>query len=150
MSYIDGFVCAVADADREAYRRHAEQAAQVVQGQVQHGVAGGDDDGDTVLAQRQPDLTVLAEQLHKPRNLSAIVRTCDAVGIGEPSDVAHMVVYLISDESRFVNGAELVGNLALPTPANGVAVVFAHGWSGTRGGPHGILTSVSRALAARR
>jgi len=38
---------------------------------------------DTVLAQRQPDLTVLAEQLHKPRNLSAIVRTCDAVGIGE-------------------------------------------------------------------
>jgi uncharacterized protein YbaA (DUF1428 family) len=29
MSYVDGFVCAVADADREAYRRHAEQAAQV-------------------------------------------------------------------------------------------------------------------------
>ena len=38
---------------------------------------------DAVLAQRQPDLTVLAEQLHKPRNFSAIVRTCDAVGIGE-------------------------------------------------------------------
>jgi tRNA (guanosine-2'-O-)-methyltransferase len=38
---------------------------------------------DSVLAQRQPDLTVLAEQLHKPRNFSAIVRTCDAVGINE-------------------------------------------------------------------
>jgi tRNA (guanosine-2'-O-)-methyltransferase len=38
---------------------------------------------DTVLAQRQPDLTVLAERLHKPRNFSAIVRTCDAVGINE-------------------------------------------------------------------
>ena len=37
----------------------------------------------------------------------------DAVGIGEPSDVAHMVVYLISDESRFVNGAELVIDNAL-------------------------------------
>ena len=38
---------------------------------------------DAVLDRRQPDLTVLAERLHKPRNLSAIVRTCDAVGIGE-------------------------------------------------------------------
>lgn len=34
-----------------------------------------------VLIRRQPDLTVLAENLHKPRNLSAVVRTCDAVGI---------------------------------------------------------------------
>ena len=38
---------------------------------------------DSVLAHRQPDLTVLAERLHKPRNFSAIVRTCDAVGINE-------------------------------------------------------------------
>lgn len=38
---------------------------------------------DAVLTQRQPDLTVLAERLHKPRNFSAIIRTCDAVGINE-------------------------------------------------------------------
>lgn len=38
---------------------------------------------DAVLARRQPDLTVLAEQLQKPRNFSAIVRSCDAVGINE-------------------------------------------------------------------
>ena len=37
----------------------------------------------------------------------------DPVGIGEPSDVAHMVVYLISDESKFVNGAELMVDNAL-------------------------------------
>jgi tRNA (guanosine-2'-O-)-methyltransferase len=36
---------------------------------------------DRVLGDRQPDLTVLAESLHKPRNFSAIVRTCDAVGV---------------------------------------------------------------------
>jgi len=36
-----------------------------------------------VLDRRQPDLTVLAERLHKPRNFSAIIRTCDAVGINE-------------------------------------------------------------------
>jgi tRNA (guanosine-2'-O-)-methyltransferase len=38
---------------------------------------------DTVLSRRQPDLTVLAERLHKPRNFSAIVRTCDAIGINQ-------------------------------------------------------------------
>ncbi|MEM8780163.1 MAG: tRNA (guanosine(18)-2'-O)-methyltransferase TrmH [Cyanobacteria bacterium P01_G01_bin.49] len=36
-----------------------------------------------VLDQRQPDLTVLTEDVHKPHNLSAIIRTCDAVGILE-------------------------------------------------------------------
>lgn len=36
----------------------------------------------TVLSRRQPDLTVLAENVYKPHNLSAMIRTCDAVGIG--------------------------------------------------------------------
>jgi 3(or 17)beta-hydroxysteroid dehydrogenase len=31
-----------------------------------------------------------------------------ALGLGEPSDVAYMVVFLASDESKHVNGAELV------------------------------------------
>jgi tRNA (guanosine-2'-O-)-methyltransferase len=35
------------------------------------------------LARRQPDLTVFAENLHKPKNFSAMVRNCDAVGINE-------------------------------------------------------------------
>ncbi|HET9026130.1 MAG TPA: tRNA (guanosine(18)-2'-O)-methyltransferase TrmH [Trueperaceae bacterium] len=35
-----------------------------------------------VLSKRQPDLTVLAEEVHKPHNLSAVIRSCDAVGIG--------------------------------------------------------------------
>lgn len=40
-----------------------------------------------VLDQRQPDLTVLMENVKKPHNLSAVLRTCDAVGILE----AHVV-----------------------------------------------------------
>lgn len=32
---------------------------------------------------RQPDLTLLTEQLHKPRNIAALLRTSDAVGIHE-------------------------------------------------------------------
>ena len=35
----------------------------------------------SVLEKRQTDLTVCLENVHKPHNVSAIVRTCDAVGI---------------------------------------------------------------------
>ena len=35
----------------------------------------------TVLGRRQPDLTVLTDGVHKSHNISAILRTCDAVGI---------------------------------------------------------------------
>lgn len=33
-----------------------------------------------VLNRRQPDLSVILDHVHKPHNLSAIIRTCDAVG----------------------------------------------------------------------
>ena len=35
------------------------------------------------LARRQPDLTVLADDVHKPHNIAALMRTCDAVGVFE-------------------------------------------------------------------
>lgn len=36
-----------------------------------------------VLNKRQPDLTVLLENVFDPHNISAVMRTCDAVGIQE-------------------------------------------------------------------
>lgn len=36
-----------------------------------------------MVANRQPDLTVFMEDIHKAHNLAAIVRTADAVGIGD-------------------------------------------------------------------
>jgi tRNA (guanosine-2'-O-)-methyltransferase len=41
-----------------------------------------------VLARRQPDLTVLMDRVNKSHNFSAILRTCDAVGVLEAHVVA--------------------------------------------------------------
>lgn len=40
-----------------------------------------------VLNRRQPDLTVLLDNVHKPHNFSAILRSCDAVGVLEAHGV---------------------------------------------------------------
>src|SRR5690242_15331416 len=36
---------------------------------------------ETVLNNRQPDLTVVLENVSDPHNISAVMRTCDAIGI---------------------------------------------------------------------
>ena len=41
-----------------------------------------------VLSKRQPDLTVITDEVHKQRNIAAIVRNCDALGV----DTIHCVM----------------------------------------------------------
>ncbi len=38
---------------------------------------------EAVARRRQADLTVFLEQVHKPHNFAAIIRTCDAVGVSQ-------------------------------------------------------------------
>jgi tRNA (guanosine-2'-O-)-methyltransferase len=42
-----------------------------------------------VLQKRQPTLTVVFENVHDPHNVSAVIRSCDAVGVAE----AHGIYY---------------------------------------------------------
>ena len=86
-----------------------------------------------VLRKRQPDLAVVAQDVHKPHNLSAILRSCDAVGVGrvyatnptggvptfnETSASADKWVQLEVHESS----AELIGTLR----GQGLQVLAAH------------------------
>ena len=42
----------------------------------------------TVLAARQPDLTLLLDDVHKSHNVAAVLRSCDAAGVFEAHAVA--------------------------------------------------------------
>jgi tRNA (guanosine-2'-O-)-methyltransferase len=46
---------------------------------------------ETVLSKRQPDLTVVLENVFDPHNISAVMRTCDAVGIHEIFILNHKI-----------------------------------------------------------
>lgn len=56
-----------------------------------------------LLDRRQPDLTVCMEQVHKTHNLSAIIRTADAVGI-------HNIHAIYTTESRWLSGGRASGS----------------------------------------
>lgn len=64
-----------------------------------------------LLSLRQPDLTVLMDNVNKPHNLSAIIRSCDAVGI----ETVHAVSTdnVIKNRQRAARGSNKWVNLVL-------------------------------------
>lgn len=46
---------------------------------------------ETVLNHRQPDLTIVLENVFDPHNIAAVMRTCDAVGIQEIFILNHKI-----------------------------------------------------------
>ncbi len=77
------------------------------------------------LDRRQPDLTLLTEQIHKPRNVAALIRTCDAVGIHQLHSVWH-------PDSRPFSGTTMgsdrwVEKITHPSIEDGIAVLQAAG-----------------------
>lgn len=56
-----------------------------------------------LLDKRQPDLTVCMEQVHKTHNLSAIIRTADAIGI-------HNIHAIYTTESHWLSGGRASGS----------------------------------------
>lgn len=64
-----------------------------------------------VLTKRQTSLTVCTEQVHKPHNLAAIMRTCDAVGI-------HHIHSVVGDDNRIRKGTSKGSHLWLRRTAH--------------------------------
>lgn len=85
-----------------------------------------------ILARRQDDLTVLVDRLHKPHNFAAVVRTCDAVGIGRvhivPSEDYYRRDRYAMGASRYVRKERHASLDAALTEirAGGMTVVAAH------------------------
>jgi len=48
-----------------------------------------------------------------------------------------------------VRETTLVGNILVPENKQDAVLVFVHGWSGVRGGPHGLVSFLARRLAQR-
>ena len=88
---------------------------------------------DAVLDRRQPDLTILSENLRKPRNFSAMIRTCDAVGIHEvnvvPGDVhprRHWHTSSGTEKWMGVRTHESIGAAAETLKGRGFRLIAAH------------------------
>ncbi|MET1256696.1 tRNA (guanosine(18)-2'-O)-methyltransferase TrmH [Aliikangiella maris] len=86
-----------------------------------------------LLIRRQDDLTVFMDEVHKPHNLAAIVRTCDAVGIGDvhavyPQGMLRECHGTAQGSNRWVD-THVHGDLQqgiAPLKARGMQVLAAH------------------------
>ena len=79
------------------------------------------------LTRRQPDLTVLTDNVHKSHNVSAILRSCDAVGVHRMHAVAAGGAlrehHMISGGSR-----RWVGTRVYSTVGEAVGALRGEGW----------------------
>ena len=86
-----------------------------------------------LLNRRQTNMTVFMDEVHKPHNLAAIVRTCDAVGIGEvhavyPEGLLRSCGGTASGSNRWVETKthDSFDQGILPLKAQGMQVLAAH------------------------
>lgn len=85
-----------------------------------------------ILARRQPDLAVLMDRVHKPHNFSAVLRTCDAVGVLRahvvPTEDFGLARGTTKGAARYIEVVrhESVGGAVAALHATGATVVAAH------------------------
>jgi tRNA (guanosine-2'-O-)-methyltransferase len=80
-----------------------------------------------VLDKRQPDLTVFMEHVHKPHNLSAILRSCDAVGVLE-AHICALEGRPPTFNETSAGSDKWVGLVSHDSAAQGIAALKARGF----------------------
>ncbi len=63
---------------------------------------------------RQPDLVVVLENIHDPHNVSAIVRTCDSIGVGD--------IYLVYNQKIVFGNALHISVHALTLSVGSISI----------------------------
>jgi len=86
-----------------------------------------------MLQQRQTDLTVVMENVHKAHNLAAIARTCDAVGIPEIHAISNIEELNLTEDAASgsgkwvnVNIHENIDSVYSQLRQNGFQLLTAH------------------------
>ncbi|KAB7623219.1 tRNA (guanosine(18)-2'-O)-methyltransferase TrmH [Alkalilimnicola sp. S0819] len=80
------------------------------------------------LDRRQPDLRVLMDQVHKPHNISAILRTCDAVGVWQAHAVWPGVERFRARAHSSAGTGQWVKTVAHPDIAEGIGSLQREGF----------------------
>lgn len=80
------------------------------------------------LDRRQPDLRILLDGVHKPHNLSAILRTCDAAGVFQAHAVLPGDTFEI-DRQCSAGAGEWVALESHPDIETGIAALQAEGFA---------------------
>jgi len=86
-----------------------------------------------MLSARQPDLTVCMEEVHKPHNIAAVIRTADAVGVHEihavwPSSRMRTLVSSAAGSNSWVQVKthQTIGSAVAKMKAKGMQVLATH------------------------
>ncbi len=80
-----------------------------------------------ILDRRQPDLTVLMDDVKKPHNVSAVIRSCDAVGIAEIHAVSANPSFKTRRSSAGGTG-RYVGVRLHASPGDAISHLRGHGF----------------------
>lgn len=82
-----------------------------------------------VIARRQPDLTVVMENIHDPHNVSAMLRSCDAAGVMQVQLVYTNEAFPDIGKKSSASAGKWIARRKFRSPADCAATLRAEGFT---------------------